>query len=143
MTPRGPLVGHPKSGLVQRAFTATACTDWYRLRSDEWRQAKSRREPKGLSPIADGSDLAQARVFVAMLGAEIAAVSARVHDAEQRSRQAARANPGTERLWHDEEARSQRKMLYELHRQLDALHRRFPATAVSSQPSQVDALIHS
>jgi hypothetical protein len=27
--------------------------------------------------------------------------------------------------WHNEEARSQRKVLYELHRQLDALNRRF------------------
>ncbi|MEV8237536.1 hypothetical protein ACN9MI_25620 (plasmid) [Rhodococcoides fascians] len=72
------------------------------------------------------SDCAQARVFAAMLTAEIDAVSALVDDAEQLARTAGRVGQGTARLWHNEEARTQRRTLYELHRQLDALHRRFP-----------------
>lgn len=81
--------------------------------------AASRRQP-------DSSDHAQAQVFAAMLTVEIDAVSALVDDAEQLAHTAGRIGQGTARLWHNEEARSQRKMLYELHRQLDALHTRFP-----------------
>lgn len=61
-----------------------------------------------------------------MLTAEIETVSALVDDAEQLARKAGRVGQGSARLWHNEEARSQRKLLYELHRQLDALHTRFP-----------------
>lgn len=61
-----------------------------------------------------------------MLAAEIDAVSARVDEAEQLARRAGRVGQGTARLWHNDEARSQRKVLYELHRQLDALRTRFP-----------------
>lgn len=74
----------------------------------------------------DTSDRAQAQVFAAMLTVEIDAVSALVDEAEQLAHQARRIGQGTARLWHSEEARSQRKVLYELHRQLDALHARFP-----------------
>ena len=81
--------------------------------------ATSRRGP-------DGSDHAQAQVFAAMLTAEIETVSALVDDAEQLARKAGRVGQSAARLWHNEEARSQRKLLYELHRQLDALHTRFP-----------------
>ncbi|MDI9896493.1 hypothetical protein QM797_17345 [Rhodococcus sp. IEGM 1381] len=79
----------------------------------------SRRQP-------DSSDRAQAQVFAAMLTVEIDAVSALVDEAEQLAHKARQIGQGTARLWHNEEARSQRKMLYELHRQLDALHARFP-----------------
>jgi len=61
-----------------------------------------------------------------MLTVEIDAVSALVDEAEQLAHKAGRIGQGTARLWHNEEARSQRKVLYELHRQLDALHARFP-----------------
>ena len=47
-------------------------------------------------------------------------------DAEQLARKAGRVGQNAARLWHNEEARSQRKLLYELHRQLDALQTRFP-----------------
>lgn len=80
----------------------------------------SRRDP-------DASDHAQAQVFAAMLTSEIETVSALVDGAEQLARKAGRVGDGTARLWHEEEARSQRKLLYELHRQLDALTRRFPS----------------
>ena len=73
----------------------------------------------------DSSDHAQAQVFAAMLTAEIEAVSALVDEAEQLAHKAGRIGQGTARLWHNEEARSQRKLLYALHRQLDALHTRF------------------
>lgn len=75
---------------------------------------------------SDSSDHAQAQVFAAMLTAEIETVSALVDDAEQLARKAGRVGQGAARLWHNEEARSQRKLLYELHRQLDAIHTRFP-----------------
>lgn len=74
----------------------------------------------------DSSDHAQAQVFAAMLTAEIETVSALVDDAEQLARRAGRVGQNAARLWHNEEARSQRKLLYELHRQLDALQTRFP-----------------
>ncbi|WP_338888734.1 hypothetical protein [Rhodococcus sovatensis] len=77
----------------------------------------------------DSSDRAQAQIFAAMLTAEIDAVSALVDEAELLAHKARRVGQGTARLWHNEEARSQRKMLYELHRQLDALHTRFPDVA--------------
>jgi X-X-X-Leu-X-X-Gly heptad repeat protein len=80
----------------------------------------SRRDP-------DSSDRAQAQVFAAMLTSEIETVSALVDGAEQLARKAGRVGDGTARLWHEEQARSQRKLLYELHRQLDALTRRFPS----------------
>lgn len=79
------------------------------------------------------SDHAQAQVFIRMLTAEIETVSARVDVAEQLARTAARVGQGTVRLWHDEEARTQRKILYELHRQLDALLRRFPGAPHSAE----------
>ncbi|MBX5332821.1 hypothetical protein HQO90_17650 [Rhodococcus fascians] len=74
----------------------------------------------------DCSDHAQAQVFAAMLTAEIETVSALVDDAEQLARKAGRVGQGSARLWHKEEGRSQRKLLYELHRQLGALRTRFP-----------------
>ena len=73
----------------------------------------------------DSSDRAQAQIFAAMLTVEINAVSALVDEAEQLAHNAGRIGQGTARLWHNEEARSQRKLLYALHRQLDALHTRF------------------
>lgn len=81
--------------------------------------ATSRREP-------DSSDHAQAQVFAAILTTEIETVSALVDDAEQLARKAGRVGQNAARLWHNEEARSQRKLLYELHRQFDAVHTRFP-----------------
>lgn len=76
--------------------------------------------------VPDSSDHAQAQVFAAMLAAEIDTVSALVDEAEHLAHRAGQVGQGTARLWHNEEARSQRKILYELHRQLDALHARFP-----------------
>ena len=76
--------------------------------------------------MTDSSDHAQACVFISMLRAEIAATSIQVEDAERLSRTAWETGHNSTRLWHNERARSQRKILYELHRQLDALDRRFP-----------------
>ena len=75
---------------------------------------------------SDSSDLAQAQVFAAMLTAEFETVSVLVDNAEHLARKAGRVGHGAARLWHNEEARSKRKLLYELHRQLDALRKRFP-----------------
>lgn len=61
-----------------------------------------------------------------MLTAEIETVSVLVDDAEHLARKAGRVGHGAARLWHNEEARSKRMLLYELHRQLDALRARFP-----------------
>lgn len=92
-------------------------------------RAASRAQP-------DPYDHAQAQVFITMLTAEIKTVSALVDGAEQLSRTAARVGQGTARLWHNEEARSQRKLLYELHRQLDALRHRFPDAPNGSTPEK-------
>ncbi|MDJ0394222.1 hypothetical protein QMK17_12870 [Rhodococcus sp. G-MC3] len=85
--------------------------------------------------MSDCSDQAQAGVFTTMLRAEITAVSSRVEESERLSQTAWETGHASTRLWHREEALLQRALLYELHRQLDALNRRFPSTAVVSQPS--------
>lgn len=86
--------------------------------------------------MPDRFDHAQASVFTTMLRAEITAVSARVEESERLSRTAWETGGASPRLWHREEAGFQRALLYELHRQLDALNRRFPCTADDSQPSR-------
>ncbi|MDI9894186.1 hypothetical protein QM797_05560 [Rhodococcus sp. IEGM 1381] len=121
-----PIVG---TAAASRRFTEHSLGVDYSSRSGDWKMntpsttpstpTASRRQP-------DGSDRAQAQVFAAMLTAEIETVSALVDEAEQFSHNARRVGQGKARLWHEEEARSQRRMLYELHRQLDALTRRFP-----------------
>ena len=72
------------------------------------------------------SDEAQARVFADMLVAEIASASTRVEESEQSARKASRVGDSRSEAWHGEEAHTQRRALYELHRQLDALRNRFP-----------------
>ncbi|WP_143546899.1 hypothetical protein [Rhodococcus sp. 06-235-1A] len=76
--------------------------------------------------MAESSDEAQARVFADMLVAEIASASARVEESEHCARKASRVGDSRSQVWHSEEAHTQRRALYELHRQLDALRNRFP-----------------
>lgn len=83
----------------------------------------------GDGKMREDSDAAQARVFAVMLRAEIEAVSRRVEDAERYAHTASRMGDTRGKLWHNEEARSQKKVLYELHRQHDALLDRFPIIA--------------
>ncbi|MGB7237447.1 MAG: hypothetical protein WBD41_15895 [Rhodococcus sp. (in: high G+C Gram-positive bacteria)] len=79
--------------------------------------------------MTDSPDQAQASVFIAVLCTEIAAVSLQVEESERSAQTAWESGQASARLWHVEAARSQRNTLYELHRQLDALHDRFPGTA--------------
>lgn len=72
------------------------------------------------------SDEAQARVFADMLEAEIGTASTRVEESEEWARKASRVGDSRSQAWHSEEARTLRRTLYELHRQLDALRTRFP-----------------
>lgn len=122
-------------GPVQRPFTPKGING-----AGKWRAMNAVSTPPrldtGRTAAVDPSDLAQAGVFVDMLTDEITAVSVRVDEAEQLARAATRTGRGTARLWHNEEARAQRKMLYELHRQLDALHRRFPDTVAETMPAR-------
>ncbi|MGF0312106.1 hypothetical protein BH93_22565 [Rhodococcoides fascians A25f] len=74
----------------------------------------------------ESSDEAQARVFADMLVAEIASTSTRVEESEHCARKASRVGDSRSQVWHSEEAHTQRRALYELHRQLDALRNRFP-----------------
>ena len=94
-------------------------------RSDD-RKANAPSTTPAVRRGSDSSDQAQAQFFAAMLTVEIETVSVLVDDAEHLARKAGRVGHGAARLWHNEEARSKRKLLYELHRQLDALRRRFP-----------------
>lgn len=68
----------------------------------------------------------QARVFITMLQAEIEVTSARIESAEQMSRTAWEVGRTSSRGWYADDARAQRRILYELHRQLDSLRNRFP-----------------
>ncbi|WP_415977502.1 hypothetical protein [Rhodococcus sp. 077-4] len=85
-----------------------------------------RRVRKAIPELPDPYDHAQAKVFAAMLTAEIDTISTRVDRAEQFALKAIRVGQDTARISHDDEARAQRRVLYELHRQLDALRGRFP-----------------
>ena len=76
--------------------------------------------------MAESSDEAQARAFAEMLVVEIASASTRVEKSEQCARKASRVGDSRSQAWHSEEARTLRRTLYELHRQLDALRTRFP-----------------
>jgi hypothetical protein len=68
----------------------------------------------------------QARMFITMLQAEIDVVSARIENAERMSRTAWEVGRTSSRRWYADDARAQRRILYELHRQLDSLRNRFP-----------------
>ncbi|MDV8022800.1 hypothetical protein [Rhodococcus sp. IEGM 1330] len=76
--------------------------------------------------MAENSDAAQARVFADMLNVEIASASRRVEESEQLARKALRVGDSRSHVWHSEESQAQKKALYELYRQLDALRNRFP-----------------
>ncbi|WP_032374042.1 hypothetical protein ACN9MI_22785 [Rhodococcoides fascians] len=76
--------------------------------------------------MTDTADDEQARVFVTMLHAEIAVISARIERAERMARTAWEVGRTSSRRWYADDARIQRTILYELHRQLDSLHARFP-----------------
>lgn len=76
--------------------------------------------------MIEDSDAAQARIFAAMLNTEIADTSKRIENNERYAHTAGRIGDTRGKLWHTEEARVQKKALYELHRQLEALRLRFP-----------------
>nr|WP_296773498.1 hypothetical protein [Rhodococcus sp. (in: high G+C Gram-positive bacteria)] len=77
--------------------------------------------------MRENSDVAQARVFAALLTAEIDSTTKRVQDAERFVGTAYRVGDTRSRVWHGEQAQSEKQVLYELHRQRDALRNRFPA----------------
>ncbi|CCQ17961.1 putative uncharacterized protein [Rhodococcus sp. AW25M09] len=79
--------------------------------------------------MADSSDAAQARVFAEMLRVEIVAASTRIEESEHMASKAARVGDSRSHVWHGDEAQLQKRALYDLHRQLDALCNRFPAAA--------------
>ncbi|MGV8871180.1 MAG: hypothetical protein ACOH2Q_01540 [Rhodococcus sp. (in: high G+C Gram-positive bacteria)] len=76
--------------------------------------------------MADNSDAAQARVFAEMLRVEVVTASTRVEESEHMASKAARVGDSRSHAWHGDEAQAQKRALYELHRQLDALRNRFP-----------------
>ncbi|WP_415975696.1 hypothetical protein [Rhodococcus sp. 077-4] len=86
--------------------------------------------------MAESSDAAQARVFADMLTAEIAAASSRVEESENLARKALRVGDSRSHVWHSDEAQTQKQALYELHRQLDALHSRFLLTTGQRQSAR-------
>ncbi|MEK8073052.1 hypothetical protein [Rhodococcoides navarretei] len=85
--------------------------------------------------MAENSDAAQARVFADMLTTEIAAASTRIEESQQLARKAQRVGDSRSHVWHSDEAQTQKKSLYELHRQLDALRNRFPTVDAGSGAS--------
>ena len=72
--------------------------------------------------MPEHTDAAQARVFVELLMEHIERVSVSLERAEARARRA-RADPHSD---DEPDARTLREELYELHRMVDRLHRRFP-----------------
>lgn len=84
--------------------------------------------------MTDTADAEQARVFITMLHAEIAVISARIERAERMARTAWEVGRTSSRRWYVDDARMQRAILYELHRQLDSLHTGFPGARVSEPP---------
>jgi hypothetical protein len=84
--------------------------------------------------VPDSSDVAQARVFAHMLAAEIASTSSRIEVSENYAHKASRVGDPRSAKWHTDEARAQKQALYELHRQLDALHSRFQISTGEPEP---------
>ena len=84
--------------------------------------------------MTDTADTEQARVFITMLHAEIAVISARIEGAEKIARTAWEVGRTSSRRWYADDARIQRTILYELHRQLDSLHTRFSGVRVPEAP---------
>ncbi|MBM7413404.1 MULTISPECIES: hypothetical protein [Nocardiaceae] len=75
--------------------------------------------------MADDSDVAQARVFLAALDDEIATVSVQLEDARRLAAEArARGNAPTG-MWHEQQAATHKRTLRELHRQTQNLRTRF------------------
>ncbi|MFI8568298.1 hypothetical protein ACIGGF_17235 [Rhodococcus sp. NPDC078407] len=84
--------------------------------------------------MTDTADHEQARVFITMLHAEIVVISTRIERAETMARTAWEVGRTSSRRWYADDARVQRTILYELHRQLDCLHARFPGVRVPEAP---------
>ncbi|MBY3985765.1 hypothetical protein HQO84_02220 [Rhodococcus fascians] len=84
--------------------------------------------------MPDSSDAAQAHVFAEMLTAEITSMSSRIEASEKYARKASRVGDSRSSMWHTDEARAQKKALYELHRQLDALRTRFVVSQSEPTP---------
>lgn len=76
--------------------------------------------------MTGNADDEQARAFVTMLQTEIDLISARIERAEHMSRTAWEVGRTSSRRWYADDARTQRRILYDLHRQLDSLRNRFP-----------------
>lgn len=82
--------------------------------------------------MVDESSIAQARSFLTELYHQVAVVSQRIEAAERRCpRTSARGQAMNRRM-----QSSMRRELYEVHRLIDGIHRRFPETLPATVPNR-------
>ncbi len=89
-----------------------------------------------LEAMADDSDVAQARIFLDQLDAEIDILSQRIETAEALSARARKARKRGQADRFGAEATALRGELYEVHRLADAIVFRFPAVMTRGESAQ-------